>query len=827
MRLLDLVVKNVRGLPGIHLQPDGNNLVIWGPNGAGKSGVVDAIDFIFTGRISRLEGRGTAGITLTQHGPHIDHDPESAVVTATVKLEGIADPITFSRCMARPGEIVCSDEVRGALIEIGEIVRRGAIVLTRRDVLRYIAAEAGTRADEIQELLNLMDIESIRNGIYRARTELRRNEQNAQKAVSTAEAEVNVTLGAPKYNEERLIELINECRAKLGGDPIDVLQSAVFKKGLAPPAPTDSRGPAFNRTLFQQTMNNINIGTREEIQQEIAKIDKNLRLRLAKVKAHKELLIELEKLELSTHAMRFVNETTTECPVCGAPWPEGHLKQHLQEKITAAREAEVVKQNIAKDTESIAIRFRNLRANIESLVKTISSINAGIKLNVELKILSNWQKDIDRLIDALDKPIESYLDSEIAEASVAHLLAPKEFAKVLSQIQTVVQEESPAPTQEQTAWDTLTRLEESMRALENRNNEKKDASKYRSRVEALFTEYESERDTVLQDLYARIATRFVEFYGLLHQDESGQFTAQLQPQGASLKFEVDFRGRGSHPPHALHSEGHQDSMGVCLFLALNEELSEGKIDLVVLDDVMMSVDISHRKDICRLLREIFPGRQFIITTHDKTWAKQLKQETIIKPEQLIEFTGWTISSGPQVHQQLDLWQEAETALAQDDVHEAAQKLRRGSEDHFESACDSLGAAITYNSATQWQLDDWLPAAIDRYKALLQRARRSASSWNNQEALAMLNELESVRKQIYGRTFAEQWAINAAVHYNNWENMSKEEFSDVVDAFRYLHSLFVCSVCGGMLQTFPRKGNAEIVKCPCGNINWNLKQKPNN
>ena len=77
-------------------------------------------------------------------------------------------------------------------------------------------------------------------------------------------------------------------------------------------------------------------------------------------------------------------------------------------------------------------------------------------------------------------------------------------------------------------------------------------------------------------------------------------------------------GRGTHPPHALHSEGHQDSMGVWLFLAFNEELAKGDLGLIVLDDVMMSVDTGHRKDVCRLLAEQFTECQFVITTHDRT-----------------------------------------------------------------------------------------------------------------------------------------------------------------------------------------------------------------
>ena len=56
----------------------------------------------------------------------------------------------------------------------------------------------------------------------------------------------------------------------------------------------------------------------------------------------------------------------------------------------------------------------------------------------------------------------------------------------------------------------------------------------------------------------------------------------MAPDGPGLNFEVDFHGRGQHPPHALHSEGHQDSMGLCLYLALTEHLRGGLMNLIIL-----------------------------------------------------------------------------------------------------------------------------------------------------------------------------------------------------------------------------------------------------
>ena len=105
MRLLQLTVQNVRGLSDLTLQLDAKNVVIWGPNGSGKSCVVDAIDFLFTGKISRLTGEGTGAINLTRHGPHIDHDAESALVSAMVQLEGFPEPIELSPLHSCAGSV--------------------------------------------------------------------------------------------------------------------------------------------------------------------------------------------------------------------------------------------------------------------------------------------------------------------------------------------------------------------------------------------------------------------------------------------------------------------------------------------------------------------------------------------------------------------------------------------------------------------------------------------------------------------------------------------------------------------------------------------------
>jgi hypothetical protein len=161
------------------------------------------------------------------------------------------------------------------------------------------------------------------------------------------------------------------------------------------------------------------------------------------------------------------------------------------------------------------------------------------------------------------------------------------------------------------------------------------------------TAYEHARKKLFTDLYADVERDFKEFYVFLNEDES-TFKAKLHDKGSSVDLTVDFYGRGMFPPIALHSEGHQDSMGVCLYLALMKKLKSEGFTIAMLDDVMMSIDIGHRRRLCQLLKDRFPDTQFVITTHDRIWARQLKEFQIVKQANLFHFRTWSLESGPVV-----------------------------------------------------------------------------------------------------------------------------------------------------------------------------------
>ena len=76
----------------------------------------------------------------------------------------------------------------------------------------------------------------------------------------------------------------------------------------------------------------------------------------------------------------------------------------------------------------------------------------------------------------------------------------------------------------------------------------------------------------LTTLYQDVQKDFSSYYRTINESDESGFTAKFTPSQGSLSLDVNFYGRGLFPPVAYHSEGHQDGMGVCLYLALMKRL---------------------------------------------------------------------------------------------------------------------------------------------------------------------------------------------------------------------------------------------------------------
>src|ERR1700685_2894344 len=101
-----LTIHEFRGIRDLTLDLGCANFAVCGPNGTGKSGIVDALEFALTGDISRLAGSGTGGLSVKEHGPHVDsrNKPDKARVKLDVFIPSLKVKATIERTVKEGSE---------------------------------------------------------------------------------------------------------------------------------------------------------------------------------------------------------------------------------------------------------------------------------------------------------------------------------------------------------------------------------------------------------------------------------------------------------------------------------------------------------------------------------------------------------------------------------------------------------------------------------------------------------------------------------------------------------------------------------------------------
>ena len=190
---------------------------ISGPNGSGKSAVIDAVEFALTGQIGRLEGTGTKGLSVAEHGPHVDKSkfPDAAFVKLRVYIPDLKKSATITRKFKAPKEPVIEpgdDDVKAALLEVAD---HPEITLSRRDIIRFILIEPSKRSAEIQALLKLDEIGETRSALNTAKNRLQVALRSASAQAKADSDALGLHLQIETLAADQLLAVVNKQRKLL------------------------------------------------------------------------------------------------------------------------------------------------------------------------------------------------------------------------------------------------------------------------------------------------------------------------------------------------------------------------------------------------------------------------------------------------------------------------------------------------------------------------------------------------------------------------------------------------------------------------------------
>lgn len=207
------------------------------------------------------------------------------------------------------------------------------------------------------------------------------------------------------------------------------------------------------------------------------------------------------------------------------------------------------------------------------------------------------------------------------------------------------------------------------------------ATEAAERASAVYSAFSSSKKDTVREVYGAIQAEIRRFYETLHPDDLHRDFELILAEGrrASTDMRITSFGSRNEDPRAFLSDGHLDSLGLCIFLAFAKGFLSG-CRLLVLDDVVASIDASHRVRIAKLLVEEFDDRQVVITTHDGIWFEEIRkhqQAYGVEGRFLnLEIQRWTLSEGPVVRYHRPTWEALEAKLNEADKTGSANDGRQ-------------------------------------------------------------------------------------------------------------------------------------------------------
>jgi len=810
-----IVIEEFRGIRNLSLTLNGENFAVCGPNGTGKSGVVDAIEFALSGKISRLSGEGTGDISVKDHAPHVDSrsDPEKAKVTLTINIPSLKKQVVIERNVKDSLAPKITPSTPDVLEVLQQIESHPEFVLSRRELIAYVLTKPGDRSKDVQTLLQLDQIGNLRSTLLKIFNKCDSERKTQERAKKETGSQLALGLEIPELKTKNLLAAVNIRRTTLGLTSITTFTNTTSLRDGLETGAKSTAVLSVDKVQVAADIKTVQDSLLSLASPEIVEECTNLHAEITELNKDPVAKEYISRGDFLRKAVQLITENN--CPVCGTEWEIDVLRPLVEAKVERFDEIAELRVGFEKRLEPIIDILESLDSGLKKLGKCTKVVSSEQVIH-----FSEYRKSLASKIKSL-RDVVPFSD---AINSLCSLVAVPSGVSAGVEIAEKIVGAIPDSSQKDAARDYLVRCHERLKAHRKTSREAKKAETCTNLAKTVYETYVKESTSELDSVYQDVQEEFSEFYRFINKDDESGFTARLIPSMGKLGFNVDFYGRGHFPPGAYHSEGHQDGMGLCLYLALMKKLHDNNFTFAILDDVLMSVDTKHRREVCKLLEKKFPDTQFVLTTHDATWLRHMRSAGLIGHSSCTHFDNWTPEQGPTEWHNRDVWGEISSALGQSDVLSASAALRNYLEYISQEICDNLGAPVRFRGDGQHSLGDTLPPAVGQLRNIFSKGEKAANSWGKIAEAEAIRERDKELAGAFRVSEADQWQVNSAIHYNEWANLTSADFAPVAEAFHNLIQKFFCEEpkCAGLLY-LAKTSPPDALRCTCGAVNINLKK----
>jgi hypothetical protein len=137
-------------------------------------------------------------------------------VKLTVAIANVEGPVTIARSVDDPLSPTITPDTPVVLEALRQVALHPEFALSRRELIRYVLSTPGDRAKEVQALLRLDAVDSVRAIIQKITNGCQRAVGPLARAKGQARDQLLAALQIPEWNTARVLAAVNEKRQQLG-----------------------------------------------------------------------------------------------------------------------------------------------------------------------------------------------------------------------------------------------------------------------------------------------------------------------------------------------------------------------------------------------------------------------------------------------------------------------------------------------------------------------------------------------------------------------------------------------------------------------------------
>lgn len=769
LKIKQVEAKGIRGIvDGPSLSLPSGGLILCGDNGTGKSSYVDAIEKALTGNCSSLEKIGQ-GVSWNKQGHHLSSNDSNISITLTDGNKNVVIDLGMDTS-------TLDSQTRTFL----EAAQQHSFILRRRTLLNFIDSKPSERYQAIEKFINIDRFNAFEEKLKSLGKNLDASIENEQDKKAGHESALREILELNKnipVTKDVCLDAINAALEEVKISRLVSLDDIEIRiqeiSNLISPV-KNIAGLQKTQALYETIEQIPSVETLLENSQKYARDRKELFEEESKVKGH----LYVQVLE---HGLHWIKEDNLQnCPLCNNPISLPDVESHIASCLENNKGLIASREKLANSQSSFVELVKSFAESLErvfvSWEKTVE-IKTPVDINSSIKALK-------ALVVSHKKTLSlSQIENDIVKLTTINLNA--QVFSLKSAIEGVLSE-FPGSDRYIKLFDIKNKLSgfdtHYIKGVLKVVSRIENLTVSKNHVAVVLGVAETSRKATVQKLLDAIVSTADKYFQKIHPgEEIGKPELIISSRGTgSIELKSEFHGE-TGDPRGHYSEGHVDSLGLCLFLSIRrlQSLQKPELSLLILDDVMHSVDARHRLDTAKLIIEEFADHQIIITTHDPFWFEYLKMITK-KSKNLFDYkriAEWTLQGGPIFGDHFSNYEwlvsrTARSAKPSDRVVKAGLLL----EEMLQNLCNNLAISVTFKIRGDYTIE---PLWSGFYPAA--KKHKGFSSTAN-DVLQKIEDLKNLRN----------WA---GAHWNQWaQTLTSSEADRFVDAVVALRSIVYCEEC---------------------------------